>query len=186
MKKWEAKQKQKAHDSFVENAKSTIRRYSHSKEHANSSSRVKNTQVTTSKIMPINKILQIFELEQYAFLLAEYGFPHNLASTDSKACIDSMLERVDELDQERFLSLLNTLTIMSKDYRKPSITPPGSKSKKSIQGPPSVATLKQSPNSLQKSEKTTSRFRIKNTGTVSTHRDELFRMKMRRPPIIER
>lgn len=57
---------------------------------------------------------------------------------------------------------------MSKDLKKASKTPNLLRSKKSANLPPqSVSTSKHSPPSLQKSEKTTSKFRIKNSG--STH-----------------
>lgn len=46
-----------------------------------SSSRSKNTSTTH---LPVNKILEIFELEQYAFLLSEYGFPYKLTHKNSR------------------------------------------------------------------------------------------------------
>jgi hypothetical protein len=50
----------------------------------------------------------------------EHGFPHKLADKKSMKFIDDILEQVDETDQERFLSLMNTLTIMSKDLKRGS------------------------------------------------------------------
>ena len=94
-----------------------------------------------------------------------------------------MMLKVDEHDQERFLSLLNTLTIMSKDIKKSEKTPNVIRSKKSTNFPPSVSTSKHSPPSLQKSEKTSSKFRIKNSGSLHRNqRDDSIRIKVKRPP----
>lgn len=75
-----------------------------------------------------------------------------------------MVDRVDEEDQQNFLALLNTLTTFSQDICKPDRTPQNiNKSRKNVLPPPSTSSQsKQTPYSIQKSEKTTSKFRIKN------------------------
>ena len=84
--------------------------------------------------MPVNKILEIFQLEQYAWLLVAHGFPQNLAQKHSLDYIDDMLAEVAEQDKERFLSLLNTLTVMSKDIRRPYKTPKQTLTKSALGG----------------------------------------------------
>ena len=60
--------------------------------------------------------------------------------------------------------------IMSKDLKKGEKTPTINRSKKSIYPPPSTSThSKPTPYSIQKSEKTTSKFRIKNKPPGTQH-----------------
>lgn len=68
---------------------------------------------------------------------------------------------------------------MSKEVKKPMKTPiAATKSRKTIYPPPSTSTYaKRTPTSLQKTEKTTSKFRIKNKQTTHHPIDDL-----RRPP----
>ena len=56
MQRWELKKKQKAHESIVENAKSTLKRFSNSREKVLTGSRSKATP-QKKQFMPVNKIL---------------------------------------------------------------------------------------------------------------------------------
>lgn len=68
--------------------------------------------------------------------------------------LDEMIEEVDERDKERFLSLLNTLTIMSKDVQRNSKTPKSASKQNKVHYPPppsSSMQYRQPPASVQKS-----------------------------------
>ena len=67
------------------------------------------------------KILELFHLEKYAKVMRDFGFPDQLRHRDSGGFVEEMLKEVDEDDQERFLALMNTLIIMSKDIKKTSL-----------------------------------------------------------------
>ena len=150
MQKWEESQRRRVHESIIENAKSSFKRYSNSREKILQTSRTKNI---PNKKLPFHRILEIFQLEKYSSLLISYGFPEKLAQKKSLDYIDEMVEKVDEKDKERFFSLLNTLIIMSKDLKKVEKTPVTNKSKKSIYPPPPSTSTnsKPTPYSVQKS-----------------------------------
>ena len=44
------------------------------------------------QMMPVNKILSIFQLEQYGWLLLAHGFPQNLTQKHSLDYIDMLAE----------------------------------------------------------------------------------------------
>lgn len=96
MQRWEDKHKQKVHDSIVDNAKSTFKRYSHSRDKILSTSRSKPSH---KRDLPINKILEIFHLQHYSSLLVAHGYPHRLTQKDSLHYIEEMLDEVAEEDK---------------------------------------------------------------------------------------
>ena len=140
------------HELKVENAKSTVRKYSNSRERTTQSGRIKNStpKEKQNATTPISKILEIFQLEKYGPLLSSYGFPEKLTSRKSLTYLDEMMAEVAEKDKERFLSLLNTLTIMSKDVKKPKSA---LKQNKVYYPPPPSASVqfRHPPGSVQKS-----------------------------------
>jgi hypothetical protein len=78
---------------------------------------------------PINKMLEIFQLEQYSPLLASNGFPHQFNNKKSMQMLDEMVEHVSEKDKKRFIFFLKTFDIMSKAVKKQTfISEPSSKS----------------------------------------------------------
>lgn len=59
MQKWEEKQKHRVHEFIIDNAKSTFKRYSNSREKIMHTSRTKPIQ---KKKLPFHRILEIFQL----------------------------------------------------------------------------------------------------------------------------
>ena len=65
--------------------------------------------------MPFRQVLGIFKLTKYQELLEEYGFPAKIKDKESVHCIDQMIKKVDDQDQDKFLSLMSALLSISTD-----------------------------------------------------------------------
>lgn len=124
--------------------------------------------------VPINKILEIFQLQQYAHLLAMHKFVNTLASLEEgNLQLSEILLQVEEKDRERFSSLLHTLIIMSKNMNsneKSSKIKQGSKNSISYPPQPTSTQSNKTPSSIPKSVNSQSKFRIKTrNGANSNH-----------------
>ena len=71
--------------------------------------------------MPFKQVLAIFKLLKYEDLLVEQGFPQRIKEKDSMASIDEMMKKVEEEDQDKFLSLMSALLSISADI-KPAVS----------------------------------------------------------------
>ena len=97
---------------MIEQARPTIKRYSHSREKGTiNTSRSKCN--PTNINMPFKQVLAIFKLHKYEDLLIEYGFPQKVKDKESVHYIDEMMDRVEEQDQDKFLSLMSALLSIS-------------------------------------------------------------------------
>ena len=123
--------------------------------------------------VPINKILQIFQLQQYAHLLSMHKFVNTLVSLDDNhPHFNEMLLQVEEKDRERFASLLHTLIVMSRSI---STSDKNNKSKQSSKNticypPQPISTQSnKTPSSIPKSVNSQSKFRIKTKNIVNSN-----------------
>lgn len=67
--------------------------------------------------LPFRQVLSVLQLQRYESLLLSYGFPERIKEKESMACIDELMGKVEQQDQEKLYSLMSVLLSVTSETK---------------------------------------------------------------------